>query len=101
MCVVVYKPKNKEMPSEKTLLDCFLANPDGAGYMFQKDNKVKIKKGFMTFKAFYDSLVKDYAETGKNTDYVLHFRISTQGGVNKPLCHPYPVSKNMDDLKQL
>lgn len=100
MCVVVYKPKGKKMPKEQTLLDCFLANPDGAGYMFQKDNKVKIKKGFMTFKSFYKSLMDDYSVVGKNTDFVLHFRISTQGGVNEKLCHPYPISKKMDDLKQ-
>ena len=101
MCVVVYKPKGKKMPKEQTLLDCFLANPDGAGYMFQKDKKVKIKKGFMTFEEFYKSLMDDYSVVGKNTDFVLHFRISTQGGVNKPLCHPYPISKKMEDLKQL
>lgn len=101
MCVVVYKPKDKEMPNYETLLDCFVANPDGAGYMFPKNNKVKIRKGFMTFPEFYNSLMDDYKDVGPDKDFVLHFRISTQGGVNRPLCHPYPVSKTMDDLRQL
>ena len=101
MCVVVYKPKNKEMPSKETLFDCFVANPDGAGYMFQKDKKVCIKKGFMTFASFLENLQKDYEDVGKDVDFVLHFRISTQGGVNQPCCHPYKVSKDMDELRLL
>jgi hypothetical protein len=32
---------------------------------------------------------------------VLHFRITTQGGVKKELCHPYPLSSKMENLKQL
>ena len=93
MCVVVYKPKNKKMPKEDRLLSCFISNPDGAGYMFQNGKNVTIKKGFMTFNEFYKSLMQDYNKVGKRSDFVLHFRISTQGGVNKPCCHPYKISK--------
>lgn len=101
MCIVVYKPTDKLMPSEDTLRQCFTRNPDGAGYMFPEDNKVVIKKGYMNFKAFYSAVMKDYQRLGKQTPFVLHFRIQTQGGVNQECTHPFPISKNMVDLKQL
>ena len=98
MCIVVYKPKNIDMPSEEILRECFDRNPDGAGYMFPEDGKVIIKKGFMNFKAFYASVMMDY---DKKLPFVLHFRIQTQGGVNQECTHPFPISKNMIDLRQL
>lgn len=98
MCVVVFKPKGQKLPDEKRLRACFRTNPDGAGYMYPVNGKVKIKKGFMEFDKFYDSLLKDYGDNGDEKDFVLHFRISTQGGINKQCCHPFPVSKKMEDL---
>ena len=101
MCIVVYKPKDRLMPSEETLRQCFTRNPDGAGYMFPEDDKVVIKKGYMNFKALYQAVMKDYERLGKETPFVLHFRIQTQGGVNQECTHPFPLSKNMVDLKTL
>lgn len=101
MCIVVYKPKDKKMPSEQTLRQCFNRNPDGAGYMFPEDNRVIIKKGYMNFKALYQAVMKDYERLGKKTPFVIHFRIQTQGGVNQECTHPFPLSKNMLDLKVL
>ena len=101
MCIVVYKPVGKLMPSEETLRQCFVRNPDGAGYMFPEDDKVVIKKGYMNFKALHQAVMKDYQRLGKDTPFVLHFRIQTQGGVNQECTHPFPISKNMVDLKQL
>jgi predicted glutamine amidotransferase len=101
MCIIVYKPKNKIMPNEDTLRQCFVKNPDGAGYMFNENGKVIIKKGYMNFKAFYNAVMLDYERLGKETSFVLHFRIETQGGVNQECTHPFPLSKNMCDLRQL
>lgn len=100
MCIIVYKPENTQMPSKKTLKNCWNNNDDGAGYMFPLDNRVIIKKGFMTFKDFWKSLRVDY-EKFPTLPFVLHFRITTQGGVRPELTHPYPMSKNMEDLKLL
>ena len=102
MCIIVYKPKGKEMPSRDTLMACFTSNPDGAGYMFPKQGKVEIEKGFMSFEPFYKMLMQDYEENkGKDIDFVMHFRIGTQGGVNAQCCHPFPVSNDMEDLYKL
>lgn len=101
MCIIVYKPKDVDMPKDGTLVNCFVGNPDGAGYMFTENNKVHIKKGFMDYKNFYDSLMNDYYNVGKSTPFVLHFRIGTQGGNIPANTHPFPISQTMSDLQQL
>ena len=101
MCIIVYKPKGQQLPSKRTLQTCWNNNPDGAGYMFPNDKgRVSIRKGFMSFHEFYSNLMYDFRKFG-NVDFVMHFRISTQGGVNQQCCHPFPLSRKMDELKYL
>lgn len=101
MCVIVYKPKDKKFPDYEELKSCWERNKDGAGYMFPYHNSVVIRKGFMKFADFIISLCEDVKMTGSDIPYVMHFRITTQGGVKPELTHPYPLSQNMDDLKLL
>lgn len=104
MCVIMYKPKGFALPSIKDLRACFNHNRDGAGFMMPINNKVVIHKGFMTFKSF----IKDLYETIRqnhidvmNTPIVCHFRISTQGGVNQALCHPFAICDTYDEMRLL
>lgn len=100
MCVIVVKPSGIDMPSKETLENCFRRNSDGSGYMFVENNQVHIKKGYMTFNDFYENVMADYNRMGgKQNCFVMHFRIGTQGSNSKELTHPYPVSKNLDELK--
>ena len=101
MCIIVYKPATTAMPTKKTLKTCFTNNDDGAGYMFAANDKVYIRKGFMTFKDFWKDVGNVRKKYGEDIPYVFHFRISTQAGVNPYICHPYPVSEDMSDLKAL
>ena len=101
MCIIVYKPTNIEMPSRKILENCFDNNPDGAGYMFPTPQGVQIRKGFMDFENFYKSLQLDYNDKTKDLPFVLHFRIGTQGGNTRANTHPFPLSSNVEDLRQL
>lgn len=104
MCVIVYKPTKIKLPTEDTLKQCFKTNSDGAGYMLPLNNKVIIRKGFMTFNDFYNdfqSFTKDNNIDVVNTPIVFHFRITTQGGVQKELCHPYPIADNYEDMRKL
>lgn len=102
MCIIVVKPKEIKLPTKKTLKVCWDRNPDGAGYMFNLNDRVVIKKGFMSFNKFYSSLMKDYKTVdGVKRSFILHFRISTQGGVNQQCTHPFPLSANMEDLRKL
>lgn len=104
MCVIVYKPTGKKLPSQNTLKKCFEHNPDGAGYMLPINDKVVIHKGLMTF----DDFKKDIEHVLKvnkldvtKTPIVLHFRISTQGGRQAGLCHPYPICRDYAEMRKL
>ena len=100
MCVIVVKPNGVDMPSKEVLRNCFVRNSDGSGYMFIEDDQVHIKKGYMTFPEFYENVIADYERMGgKKACFVMHFRIGTMGSNSKELTHPYPVSKNLDELK--
>lgn len=101
MCIVVYKKEGVGMPSTDILKKCFQNNSDGAGYMFAHHNTVIIRKGYMTFKAFDKALKSDVKAFGDRCPYVLHFRISTQGGTRRDCTHPFPVSESMDELRRL
>jgi predicted glutamine amidotransferase len=101
MCIIVYKPSEAKLPDKQTLKKCWKNNPDGAGYMFPSKDTVVIKKGFMSFNEFYKQLVYDKNQYGEFTPFVMHFRVSTQAGVNKECTHPFPLSEEMDNLKKL
>lgn len=101
MCIIVAKGKNLKMPSKEILERCFNVNSDGAGYMYVKNGKVYINKGFMDFNSFYKSIEK----LGKIYDLekhaiVMHFRISTGGNVDGGNCHPYPITSNEEHLRR-
>lgn len=101
MCIIIYKPQDKQFPSDQVLKTCFDNNPHGAGFMFANGYRVIIRKGFMTYEAFKKALDKARKAYGEALPYVLHFRISTQAGVRADNCHPFPLSSNMDDLRAL
>lgn len=101
MCIIVYKPKNQKFPSKETLRNCFINNPDGAGFMCPAHNSVIIMKGFDTFNKFYKALCKAKKIYGERIPYVMHFRISTQAHGRMDCTHPFPLSTNMSDLRKL
>jgi hypothetical protein len=86
MCIAIYKPEDKLIDRE-TLERCYNSNPDGAGYMFHKNNQLYVKKGFFEFSDFWKSYKRD-----QKKECVIHFRIKTHGQINKDNCHPYLVN---------
>ena len=106
MCIAIYKPAGTDVPTKETLKICFENNPDGAGFMFASKGKVHIEKGLMTYSAFKKAIKKvkkiyEVEDNFKSLPMVFHFRISTQGGVNKALCHPFALSNSYDTMKEL
>lgn len=102
MCIIAVKKSGVKMPTRETLETCFKNNSDGCGYMYSHDGEVIIKKGFMDFKDFWNSL--EYTKSKVNavkTPFVFHFRISTQAGVNQGCTHPFPVSSDPNDMTKL
>lgn len=96
----------KNVPNNKTFETCFNGNKDGAGYMYSYKGKVHIEKGLMTFDDFKKSLSKTYSKIGgkkcaKKIAFVYHFRITTQGGVQPELTHPFSLSEDYADMRKL
>lgn len=90
MCIICVSKSGVRQPSDITLRAMFRRNPHGAGYMYARDGKVAIHKGFMNIEDF---LAAVHAEQFTPQDSVVyHFRISTQAGVNAPMTHPFPLS---------
>ena len=99
MCIICVSEKGVRQPNLNELSQMFQRNPDGAGYMVARDGRVEIHKGFMSFSNF---LANVQAENFTDDDVVIyHFRISTQGGVNPSMCHPFPLTKSLKHTKAL
>jgi len=96
MCVILYKPKNTELPPKEDLKAMWEANPHGAGFMFPHKNKVLIKKGFMKLKHLLEAL--ENIDNIKKIPLVVHFRIPTSGSNTKAFTHPFPISSSPKDL---
>lgn len=102
MCVICAKPAGVDMPSEGDIMNMWLTNRDGAGFMYPENGKVHIEKGFMK----YDEFVARLDEFGKTHDLkatplVMHFRITTHGGTSAENCHPFPITDSIGMLKKL
>jgi len=99
MCVIVYKPNDINLP-DSIIDDCFLENPNGAGFtIIKKHNEIITRKGFMTI----DELKTALNEYGNldSLGLVLHFRIMTSGIVNPINTHPYPITNKPALFTQL
>lgn len=101
MCIIVCKEKGQAMPNEDILENCFVRNNDGAGFAYNINGKVKIEKGFLTFKDLKKALEKLESETDiKKIGLVIHFRIGTAGTNGAGNTHPYPLTNNWKQYKQ-
>ena len=99
MCIICVSPARTRQPSISQIKTMFLNNPHGAGYMFAREGRVHIHKGFMDIDSFL-SAVKAEHFTAKDS-VVYHFRISTQAGVNPEMTHPFPLSNRLPIMKAL
>ena len=101
MCIIIAKDKYGRLPSEEELKNSFEYNSDGAGFMYVKDKKVVIDKGYMTYDAFikhYKKLLSDFNDF-KGKSLVIHCRIGTSGKNIKENTHPFPITSDVRKLK--
>ena len=101
MCIIIAKDKNGRLPKENELKNSFEYNNDGAGFMYVKNGKVVVDKGYMTYDAFikhYRKLLEEF-DNFKNKCLVIHCRIGTSGKNIKGNTHPYPITDNVRLLK--
>lgn len=92
MCIIIVKKAGVKFPDNDILKNCWDSNKDGAGYMYPKNGKVEIRKGFMKLNHLMDSL--NGIPNKDDLPMIIHFRITTHGGTNKQNTHPFPVTSN-------
>ena len=99
MCIICISPKQVRQPSDTVIETMFRRNPHGAGYMYARDGKVIIHKGFMNLDDYLDSIHHEHF-TAKDS-VVYHCRISTQAGVTREMTHPFPLSNRPEHMRYL
>ena len=85
MCIAIVKPAGKAI-SKDTFKECFVSNPDGAGFAYSDNGGIKLVKGLMTLEAFnaaYD------AHNVEARSALIHFRITTRGTNGPDNTHPF------------
>ena len=83
MCVIVIVQDVR--PTEDQIRGCFQTNPDGAGFAWRENGKVKWLKGIVDVD-YCQQMVKDLP-----LPYIAHFRIASVGGKSTSLTHPFPL----------
>ena len=99
MCIICVSKPGVRQPDENTIRTMFYRNPHGAGYMFARDGRVEIRKGFMRLDEYLRAIRKECFTPQDSVVY--HFRISTQAGVNPEMTHPFPMSTRPERMRQL
>ena len=89
MCVILACDEKTGKPTKQMLKDAELMNGDGGSIAWIHKDKVRWEKGIKA-KQIY-KIVKKI-----KLPFIIHFRIATHGGVNKPLCHPFPITEKVE-----
>ena len=98
MCLIVVKPHDVELPPEKYLRFGANRNSDGGGLAYLKKGTkvIKLKKDFENTDELIDYMK---ANVAKEDDLIIHFRIATHGEKDAGNRHPFPLSKDEDELR--
>jgi hypothetical protein len=93
MCIAILNTPNVTFPKD-LISNCWDNNGDGAGLIYTNAGTLYTFKELHSVDKFYTH----YADVRKRfpkSKIVLHFRISTSGGVNVDNCHPFNVHKDL------
>lgn len=80
MCVIIYKPVGKELPSLDILNRAHQINPHGCGLV----SPSVFYKGLS-----YNSFKRYLKECCVDEPLLIHFRFATHGSIKKSNCHPF------------
>ena len=102
MCIAIAKMRGVDVPDEHTLKNCWDNNDDGAGFAFNLNGRVLIKKGYMRWDDFIKAF-RSYNEkyNFKERGLLIHFRIATHGARDATMTHPFPVVSDEGALKKI
>lgn len=99
MCIIMYSPKNVEIPKTHYLDNANAYNPDGAGFFVKTASGIVISKGYTNVDKMVADINKATNNNPKKYDIGIHFRMSTHGITDAGNCHPFAISGNRDVLR--
>lgn len=97
MCTLAFSPAGMAAVSNDALRNMMNNNPDGAGWAYAYNGLLYFSKGY--FKA--EKFIKSLRKIPQNAPVMFHARISTAGGVQKKLCHPFRIAENYGKIDEL
>lgn len=92
ICLIAYQPPGSEPLREEWLRNGWTANPHGGGFMFARDGKLVIRKGFYKFREFKEAYDAAFLYHGAESPFIVHFRWATHGGHEVVNCHPHELA---------
>ncbi len=95
MCIAILNTPNITF-SKSLIANCWNNNPDGAGLIWTDTNtrELFIHKELDSVEAYYNQYI-DIRRKHPKSKIVLHFRISTSGGVNETNTHPFVTNEKL------
>ena len=90
MCIAIANMKNKPL-SDEEITNCWTNNPDGGGLLYKENGILKVYKNLDNLPKF----LKKYKEVIQKSSCLVHFRVTTGGGVTVKNCHPFLVNKSL------
>jgi len=87
MCVIVVQPARKYLTKELAK-QCWLKNPDGAGFSYYNEAGEEHTFKSMNFEDFWREFERARSDN-RDTPFLLHFRIATHGSINIDNVHPF------------
>lgn len=92
MCVIVHQPQQVEL-SKDTFSKLWERNDDGGGFAFiDETGRIQVHK-YMDSKRYWE-VYRTWRGRYPNTDFLLHMRIQTHGGVNLENVHPFQIDQH-------
>jgi predicted glutamine amidotransferase len=90
MCIAILNRTG--VISAKTFKKCWNSNPDGGGFTYFDGQKAIIVKEMKSHKLLHAKYLEARAQY-PDSDFAIHFRISTHGKINETNCHPFRINK--------
>lgn len=91
MCIAILNIGKKL--TDNQLINCWNANPHGAGIISVQNNEISIYKEMTNVKDYIKEYNRIYNTYG--SPIVLHFRIKTHGLTSVENCHPFNVNDKL------
>ena len=90
MCIAIANLKNQALTDEE-ISNCWANNPDGGGLLYKEGGILKVYKNLDNL----DKFLAKYKQVIQHSNVLVHFRVTTGGGVTVKNCHPFLVNKNL------